>query len=337
MSRRIGISLAVTFLLVFVGAFVAIAMEKKVEIAFSDQSGEVEISGYYDTLSEALQSEGYNPAQLKKKYQPNISWEQELHDNAKVFLACNCEVTIKENGKVKEKIKTTQPTVGKLLEAQNIKLTKWDDVYPKPKQKIENGMTITMNKVETKVKKEVKVTPYQVKKVKDSSLPMGTTKVQTVGKEGKEIFQVTTLYKNNQPIKENGKIIEQRKRIEKTDVVHQVIKIGTKKETSKSLSKKVTSSKAGCRTLSAEVTAYTYYLGENITYAGAPVKRGVIAVDPKVIPLHSRIYVPGYGWGTALDTGGRIKGNIIDVFMESKQEALDWGKPNKTIKVCPPK
>jgi 3D (Asp-Asp-Asp) domain-containing protein len=57
----------------------------------------------------------------------------------------------------------------------------------------------------------------------------------------------------------------------------------------------------------------------------------VIAVDPSIIPLGSRVYVEGYGYAVAADTGGAIKGHKIDVLMSSDAAALQWGR--KTVKV----
>jgi 3D (Asp-Asp-Asp) domain-containing protein len=57
----------------------------------------------------------------------------------------------------------------------------------------------------------------------------------------------------------------------------------------------------------------------------------VIAVDPKVIPLGTKVYVEGYGEAVAGDTGGAIKGNKIDVHMSTKQKATNWGV--RTVKV----
>ena len=51
-----------------------------------------------------------------------------------------------------------------------------------------------------------------------------------------------------------------------------------------------------------------------------------IAVDPRVIPLGSKVYVEGYGYALAVDTGGDIKGNRIDLFMLSEDEAMTWGR-----------
>lgn len=80
------------------------------------------------------------------------------------------------------------------------------------------------------------------------------------------------------------------------------------------------------------VKSYAYAL-RGTTATGVPVAPGVIAVDPRVIPLGTRLYVPGYGEGIAADTGGAIKGNTIDVWMSSAQAASDWGIKTITITV----
>lgn len=59
----------------------------------------------------------------------------------------------------------------------------------------------------------------------------------------------------------------------------------------------------------------------------------VIAVDPSVIPLGSKVYVEGYGYATAADTGGAIKGNRIDVFIPEHQDAVNWGKKEVEVKI----
>ena len=52
----------------------------------------------------------------------------------------------------------------------------------------------------------------------------------------------------------------------------------------------------------------------------------MIAVDPKVIPLGSKVYVEGYGHAVAGDVGSAIKGNKIDVFIPNRARALQWGR-----------
>ena len=59
----------------------------------------------------------------------------------------------------------------------------------------------------------------------------------------------------------------------------------------------------------------------------------VIAVDPSVIKLGTKVYVEGYGYAIAGDTGSAIKGNKIDVFFPTKEAAYKWGRKNVTIKI----
>ena len=69
---------------------------------------------------------------------------------------------------------------------------------------------------------------------------------------------------------------------------------------------------------------------DGITATGTRVRPGVVAVDPRVIPLGSTLWVEGYGYARAEDTGGAIKGNRIDLFFETKAEAFRWGR--RTVK-----
>lgn len=70
-----------------------------------------------------------------------------------------------------------------------------------------------------------------------------------------------------------------------------------------------------------------------ITYTGTKAARGTIAVDPSVIPFGTKLYIPGYGYGVAADTGGAIKGNKIDLCYDTRTEALNWGIKNITVYV----
>jgi 3D (Asp-Asp-Asp) domain-containing protein len=115
--------------------------------------------------------------------------------------------------------------------------------------------------------------------------------------------------------------------------VKQVLKITKPTATVKKAS---TSSKA-YKTITVKATAYTASCTgcSGITAIGLNLKKNpnvkAISVDPKVIPLGTKVHVEGYGTAIAADTGGAIKGNKIDVFMPSKSKALNWGR--KTVKV----
>ncbi|PAV28844.1 cell wall-binding protein [Virgibacillus profundi] len=98
-------------------------------------------------------------------------------------------------------------------------------------------------------------------------------------------------------------------------------------------------SKAEGRTFSVEATAYTAYCTgcSGITATGVNLKENphakVIAVDPNVIPLGTKVYVEGYGHAVAADTGGAIVGNRIDIHLPTKDQAYDWGRRTVTITI----
>ncbi|WP_342526533.1 LysM peptidoglycan-binding domain-containing protein [Chryseomicrobium sp. FSL W7-1435] len=93
------------------------------------------------------------------------------------------------------------------------------------------------------------------------------------------------------------------------------------------------------QTMTVEATAYTAYCEgcSGTTATGIDLRANpnqkVIAVDPSVIPLGSKVWVEGYGEAIAGDTGGAIKGNKIDLFMPEQQDALNWGRQTITIKI----
>jgi 3D (Asp-Asp-Asp) domain-containing protein len=71
----------------------------------------------------------------------------------------------------------------------------------------------------------------------------------------------------------------------------------------------------------------------DLTYAGGKVKKGIVAVDPAVIPMGTKLWVEGYGQAIADDQGSAIKGNRIDLAFNSRQEALDYGIQNVKVYV----
>lgn len=86
----------------------------------------------------------------------------------------------------------------------------------------------------------------------------------------------------------------------------------------------------GPRTLTVDAVAY-HLPGR--TASGLPVGHGVVAVDPGVIPLGTRLYVPGYGSAVAADVGSAVRGLLIDLWFPSLQQALAWGRRTVTITV----
>jgi 3D (Asp-Asp-Asp) domain-containing protein len=78
------------------------------------------------------------------------------------------------------------------------------------------------------------------------------------------------------------------------------------------------------------VLATGYSLSGN-TATGLPTGWGVVAVDPSVIPLGTRLSIPGYGSGVAADVGGAIRGTTIDLWFPTDAQARAWGRRTITV------
>jgi 3D (Asp-Asp-Asp) domain-containing protein len=78
------------------------------------------------------------------------------------------------------------------------------------------------------------------------------------------------------------------------------------------------------------VDAVAYHLPGKTAF-GIPVRRGVVAVDPRLIPLGTKLFVPGYGQAIAADVGTAIRGRIIDLWFPSTALARKWGR--RTVRI----
>lgn len=97
------------------------------------------------------------------------------------------------------------------------------------------------------------------------------------------------------------------------------------------------SSRGSARTFTATATAYgppDFPAGQR-TASGRPVGSGCIAVDTRIIPLGTKLFVEGYGEGVACDTGGAIKGYIIDVWLDSYEKCTQWGRRQVKVEILP--
>ena len=126
----------------------------------------------------------------------------------------------------------------------------------------------------------------------------------------------------------------------KSDLIkpNQKLKLKGVKSSAKKSTKKVSRSNDNVvKEFMVSTTAYTANCRgcSGITKTGINLKRNpnlkIIAVDPRIIKLGTKVYVEGYGYAIAGDTGSAIKGNKIDVFMPNQSSALRWGR--KTVKI----
>lgn len=201
------------------------------------------------------------------------------------------------------------------------------DLYP--------GMVIETSDVFVRVVEEPYEIPYEVRTRNDQESAQGSRSITQHGEPGAGVRVYRVLVSDG--IEGERTLVEDRV---VTEPVEEVVSVGTRR-TSGPIP-------ARTRTVAAEpprggtelsVTATGYSSGDpgvnSTTATGARATYGVIAVDPSVIPLGTRVYIPGYGNAIAADTGGAIRGNKIDLCFDTRAEALAWGRRTVTITILP--
>jgi len=222
-------------------------------------------------------------------------------------------VRLYSDGEMREIMATPVP-VREVLETYGIVPGANDRVVPALDEIIHAEAQVVVTRVATRELLENKEIPYRVERKGEPSLEKGIRKIVRAGKRGQVRIASQITYENGKEVKREVVSKEVAKPPQ-----NKVIAMGT-----------ITpASRAGknfsfreVRTM--EATAYTHT--GNRTFTGVWPQVGMVAVDPKVIPLGQRLYVVGYGFAVAKDTGGAIKGDRIDVFLETRQEALRWGR-----------
>jgi 3D (Asp-Asp-Asp) domain-containing protein len=191
-----------------------------------------------------------------------------------------------------------------------------DQVAPQPETRLAKGMNIRIVRVTEKTVEEDATIPHPVSARDNPGLSAGIVEVIKAGVDGKEHRTVKETYQDGQLVQRD--VIASA--ITREPVTEQIVQ-GT--------GRSVTISRGGIdyrsrRVLTVVATAYDPTVGTT-TYTGTSVKLGIVAVDPRVIPLGSRLYIDGYGYGVAADIGGAIKGNRIDVATWTVGQAKDFG------------
>ena len=109
----------------------------------------------------------------------------------------------------------------------------------------------------------------------------------------------------------------------------EIQQLETEREASRLIDEEV--SRGAERILTMEATAYTW-TGQR-TASGTWPAIGTVATDPEVIPLGTRLCIEGYGEAVALDTGGAVKGNVIDVYLPTEAECWQWGRRQVEVRI----
>lgn len=232
-------------------------------------------------------------------------------------------------------LSTEADTVGDLLSARNIELSPDHVVRPSPDTELSSGMCINIIELTRGIVSVENPIPYKTVKNGSKYVSKGKEVVKSEGIEGMSETQYEVTY-------ENG-IEVSRTELETTVVtepVNRVIEYGT----GGSVTAPDGTELSYLKKIDVKATAYTTEGYTNkITATGTVARVGAIAVDPKVIPLGSRVYISSrdgkswvYGIATCEDTGGYIKGNIIDVFFDTRAECFQFGRRNATVYILPP-
>jgi uncharacterized protein YabE (DUF348 family) len=234
------------------------------------------------------------------------------------------------------KISTFQKTVKGLLDEEKIKYDEDDEISPALDTKLTDYMNIKVTNVKKVTQKEYDKIPYEVNLVEDKNIEKGNTKLEQEGKEGKKELVYKLVYNdgelvNKELIKENI-VKEPTNKIVKKGIKEEIIVASRESNSRVSDLKQSSSKQSDSRTMSVVATAYA---GDSITSMGTVPKWGTIAVDPSVIPYGSKVYIPEFGMSfIAEDCGGAIKGNRIDIFMNSESQAQNWGRQSIEINVA---
>ena len=264
---------------------------------------------------------------LNKRDQISMKLHEPIKNKMELAIKLAVQLTLIDGGK-KQQVWSASATVADFLTTQGIVLNKLDRIEP--------GITETINmNGEIKIIRVEKVTdvveePIQFAVVtkKDSTLQKGTQKTIAKGQHGLVSRKYEVILENGKEV--NRELISEQKIREKQD---QVVAVGTKElnyqvsrgavETGVEFYVKTTAYSANCRGCSGHTAS-----GINL-HANPNMK--VVAVDPKIIPLGTKVYVEGYGYAVAADTGSAIKGYKIDVFFPSNADCYRWGV--RTVKV----
>jgi uncharacterized protein YabE (DUF348 family) len=235
--------------------------------------------------------------------------------------------------------------VSDILEQAKVQLGEMDQVSIPLSVEIINSRDLYVYRVWQETIAETEEINPSITRKEDATLAAGTNRVIAEGKPGIRENTILVTYKD-------GEIVD--KEIIASEIIEKaessVVAYGTMVVASRgTLATEVIANPDGgtinvattpggsqfeyTQSIAVQATAYTHT--GNRTATGTWPKVGTIAVDPKVIPLGTKVYVEGYGFATAEDTGGAIKGNIIDIFLDTRDECLQWGRKNVTIYILP--
>jgi len=229
-------------------------------------------------------------------------------------------------GNVVHTLQTTELSVGDLLGAQRITLARTDVVTPSLNDALEDGCVVAVERVDEWTSRVVDPIAPAVEYRNNPQLEAGNKRVAFAGAAG---LRLTTFryVRRNGGTPSRMLLASRIVRAPRPRVIEQGI---ATYESFASVAEQGFRSAMHMAGSALHMIATAYTAGcagcSGITATGLRAGFGIIAVDPRVIPLGTRLFVPGYGRAVAGDTGGAIRGNLIDLGMNSYDDAIRWGR-----------
>lgn len=271
----------------------------------------------------------------------SVSMDEPLVDGMKIVISRLIPINIVVDGDTRA-VSVPEGTVAEALKFLKIS-TSPDDIVSEPLDRVvEDGLSITVNRVEVKEVTEREPIPFATEVKKSDSLSRGEFKIEVAGVKGEKDVTKRIKYIDGKP----SQVEVLAENILKAPV-NQVKIVGTK-PTSKHRAGRVSISEENgtivdengnvhhySKTLTGRVTAYTACEGGSRTSTGLPVAVGRVAVDRRKIPYGTRLFVPGYGICVAADTGGALMSGrtLVDVYLNTLAECRRWGVKNCKVYV----
>ncbi len=241
-------------------------------------------------------------------------------------------------GGKQQQVWTTSTTVADFLKQQGIQLGQLDRIEPSLHEMVKEQMTICV----VRVKKRHRCSGRTRRLCRGDKTGRLIAERRAARhsawrkRDGSKTYEVTL---------ENGKETARKLIAAKTlkESKARIVAIGTKTVRSAAAPDRPSSrgSDHAAKEFYVTATAYTAYCAgcSGITSTGINLRKNpsakVIAVDPSIIPLGSKVYVEGYGYAIAADTGSGIRGYKIDVFFPERSDAFRWGRKRVKIRVLP--
>lgn len=301
--------LGLLLLVVFLGWLMLTQLTvKDIRLVVDGQVSKCETKSY--TVEEFLEEKEIH---LVKEDSITPSVEQTLTDGAEVEIVKSVPFTLQADGERRE-LRALPETVGEALDYHEVTVGQADKVTPALSQPLTAGTEIVINRITTKTEVVAENVAFKTETKGDGDLPAGTSKVVEKGRKGQDQVTYRITYSDG-------------KEVSREEIARETVREPKTRVVAKSTRGMI----AGAEyTKKFTVKAYSYCV-KGTTASGTTAREGIIAVDPSVIPLGTKVYVEGYGFATAEDTGGNIKGNTIDVYKNTESECLNWGVRHVSI------